>query len=616
MMGKLKLKNKNIDIVSIFYLIKAFIATWALQFLFGMTVRNPLTVAFFVVLCVWMRFVSINRQESEKNPLVKLAACAISLVASGFLVKLSSGRVTESFSSGLFKLLAVAIMALGLWALFYELLQMVYFLAGGDKAAEKVKTVEKKVDTVADKENEFAAKSPADSRFVPGLRIVLISAVICFLCWLPYFLYEYPGIMTADSIVQYEQVIGVNPWSNHHPVIHTLLISFFYNIGMMVTGSANSAIAFYTVAQMIFMSVCAGVVTNTVLTITRRNFHTFLTLAFFALVPFNAVFAVTIWKDVPFAGLVMLLSCKLIGMIGKEKAAITDWCIFIIVTILVSLFRSNAWYAFLVFVPFFIWSFYREWKKALGAALIVIIVVSVIKGPVMNGAGVLQPDFTESLSLPLQQIARVLVDEKEVSKEDMELIEAVIDTTYIKELYAPDFADNIKELVRAGHPEILENNKAKYLGLWVRLFFKHPLEYIFAWYDLEGGYFYPDVAYEVGNIDGIMSNSYGLKSTPLIGGKAFIKAKEIFIKLGSFVPLYGMLWSAGTYFWLLVISTVVTLKKGKEKRRVAISWLMPMATTLTLLIAAPVVDFRYVYGAVMTMPLYVSICGMIISDDK
>ncbi len=65
-----------------------------------------------------------------------------------------------------------------------------------------------------------------------------------------------------------------------------------------------------------------------------------------------------------------------------------------------------------------------------------------------------------------------------------------------------------------------------------------------------------------------------------------------------------------------MISTVVTLKKGKEKRRAAISWLMPMATTLTLLIAAPVVDFRYVYGAVMTMPLYVSICGMIISDDK
>jgi hypothetical protein len=76
-----------------------------------------------------------------------------------------------------------------------------------------------------------------------------------------------------------------------------------------------------------------------------------------------------------------------------------------------------------------------------------------------------------------------------------------------------------------------------------------------------------------------------------------------------------MLWSAGTYFWLFVISTVVALK-GNDKKRVIISWLMPIAITLTLLIAAPVVDFRYAYGSVMTMPLYVSICGMIIREDK
>ncbi len=609
------MKTKNTDISNIFYLIKAFIATWALQFLLGMTVRNPLTVVFFLVLCVWMKVQASCKQSHEQKAYVKWIIIVVSVLASAATTKLAAGRVTQSFNSGLFKMLAMGIMAMGLWALYFEILKTVIWLIKAP--AKKDMSVSSVIRDffVQKKEAGEMTGGGASGRMIPGIKVVLVSAFICFLCHLPYFLYEYPGIMTADSIVQYEQIIGVKPLSNHHPVIHTFLIGLFYNIGMAVTGNANTAIAFYTVFQMVFMSLCAGVVVNTVLSITKKNFAAVLTLLFFALVPFNAVFAVTIWKDVPFAGLIMLMSCKLIDMVGKEENTLIDWSMVALLAILVSPFRSNAWYAFLVFVPFLIWCFFREWKKALCASLFAIVVVALIKGPVMNGAGVIQPDFTESLSLPLQQIARVLVDEKEVSSNDMELIEAVIDTTYIKELYAPDFADNIKELVRAGHPEVLEENKSDYLGLWIRLFFKHPIEYVRAWYDLEGGYIYPDVNYEVGNIDGIMSNSYGLTSTPLIGGKVVIKTKEILIKLGNFVPLYGMLWSAGTYFWLLVISTVVALK-GNDKKRVIISWLMPIAITLTLLIAAPVVDFRYAYGSVMTMPLYVSICGMIIREDK
>ncbi len=51
------------------------------------------------------------------------------------------------------------------------------------------------------------------------------------LCWLPYFLYQYPGIMTPDSVNQFEQVLGLIPYSNHHPWVHTLLIGLIYHIG-------------------------------------------------------------------------------------------------------------------------------------------------------------------------------------------------------------------------------------------------------------------------------------------------------------------------------------------------------------------------------------------------
>ncbi|WP_408069987.1 DUF6020 family protein [Butyrivibrio sp. JL13D10] len=571
-------------------ILTAFICTWGLQLLFGMSVRNPLTLVFFAV------FYYIGKRTGAFRPdRLSLAALAMAAALSACLTYLLGKRAVAGFDSSMFKLLGNLIIFVGL---FVAVLEVLLCFINLNKADGK--------NTESEKYIKIKALDMSDG------VVFVASTVICFLCWLPYFLYEYPGIMTADSIVQYEQIIGINPLSNHHPVIHTIAIGFFYNIGLKLTGDVNRAIGFYTVAQMVFLSVCCGRVTVQVKRVLKNNPAFLFATVFFALVPFNAVFAVTIWKDVPFAGIMMLMGCRLCEMLGKKRVAGTDYIILTILSVLMSLFRSNGWYAFLLCAPFLIWAFGKDTVKILLSVAGAIIVTVIVKGPVMNAAGIIQPDFTESLSLPVQQVARVLVDDKEVAENDMELIKSAIDTTYIHELYAADFADNIKELVRAGHPEIIENNKGTYLGLWMRLGAKYPLEYLKAWFDLEGGYVYPDISYEVGNIDGIMGNDYGLVSTPRIGGVAVVKGKEILIKLGSFVPLYGMLWCAGAYTWIAVAAMVLIICKDRKWLPFAI---LQAALICTLLIAAPVVDFRYEYGITMLMPLTVSICVMIMMHD-
>ena len=213
--------------------------------------------------------------------------------------------------------------------------------------------------------------------------------------------------------------------------------------------------------------------------------------------------------------------------------------------------------------------------------------------------GIPGPDFTESLSVPLQQVARVQVNDRPVDSEDLAMIDNVIDRTYIHELYAPDFADNIKELVRAGHPEILEGHKSEYFGLWLRLGLKYPGDYIAAWYDLAGGYIYTNVNYKVGDVDGIMPNVHDLQWSPIIGGK-FIKVKEILIKLQDFMPIYGILFTVAIYTWALGLSFIYAVS---HKKSVLLQTLMLLIMG-TLLIAAPVVDFRYAYAMVMTWPLW------------
>ncbi len=616
----LKIRQGNILKASLI----AFFICWALQLMTGMTVRNPLTVVFF--LCGFFAEKWCPDFSDKKKQII---AKVLSVLVSAGVTATTFGRAAAEFDNKVFKILTGFIIFTGVFILsdliFRMILARLYM--------GKVDSVKKRgdlVDAGVETGDRSIVKWPG---IKVGMRILFIgTAIICFLCWLPYFLYEYPGIMTADSLVQYEQIIGIRPYSNHHPIVHTLCIAFFYKIGFLLTGDPNKSIAIYTVAQMVFMSLCCAEVVCTVQRMVTKNVSseygedkqrisvlTVLSMAFFALVPFNAVFAVTIWKDVPFAGFTMLLVCCTYDMIANtnSEVAISPGLIirFILLSLAFCLFRSNALYAYVLAFIFFLIYFWRT-QKAVPAAMIAVIVISLfIKGPLMNGAGIEQADFIESLSVPLQMTGRVLVNDREIPDEDMALIDAVIDRTYIHELYAPDFADNMKELVRAGHPEVIEQNKGEYLGLWLRLMIRYPGDYLAGWFDVVGGYIYPDVAYDVGNIDGVMGNDLGLTSTPLIGGKVVIKLKEIFIKLGSFVPIYGMLWCVGAYTWLLVVSLILTIKCRRYSSHQIIT-VIPLALIATLCIAAPLVDFRYAYGVVMTMPIYAALCVIIVTEKK
>ncbi len=503
-------------------------------------------------------------------------------------------RITAGFDSKLFKLMSIAIVLCGMVCTCYILVGFVISVFSGQKRNDALQQVRKM----------FLNTKPSFT----GIRAVLIIASLCFACWFPYFLYEYPGIMTADSLVQYAEFFGVEPVSNHHPIVHTLLIKFFCDIATSFHKDHQIGIALYTLFQMIFMAICCGVL---VTHIRSRKLQIFATM-FYALVPFNGVFVVTVWKDIIFAGITMLLLCCVIDLRESYSKGSSDegecsdnrttlmWFTFAVLGILFALFRSNAWYAFIVWTPFLLITFKKDIKRAACAALIVLVSVVIIKGPVMRNAGVAQPDMVESLAVPVQQAARMLVDDKNLEPKDQELIDKVIDTTYIKELYAPDFADNIKELVRAGHPEEIENNKSEYFRMYLRMNASNPGESIKAWYDLNGGYINPDVSYRVGDMDGIMGNEFGLFWDPIIGGKIVVKLREIGMKLGDFVPLYGLLWSIGTYTWLLVIATGICI----YKRQGILCKLLLLMQVGTLVIAAPMVDFRYGYSIVMTMPLW------------
>lgn len=594
---------------SLLYLTESFFTTWALMKAGRMEPGNILTGAFFLL--TFFLYCHIHNRLDERPFLQtrasRVTALLLSVIFTVFYMIVDYDYYIETLTNRLFKLIILTAVFLGFTVLFYQLLLLLFSYTGSKDALKKLLFDS---DDYAGT-NTFSSLSRIKNFY--RSHTALCSFFLCLLCWFPYFLYQYPGIMTPDSINQFEQVLGLIPYSNHHPLAHTMLIKLFYHIGLLFTNSKVIALSFYTVFQMCFMAFSVSFFIETLKQYHIRPLISFLITLFYALVPYHAVFSVTLWKDILFAGSLLLFTCCLLRF--TRRITVPDQFFFFLSGIMLCLFRTNGWYGFLLCVPFLLFHFRKNAKKVFPVLAGILLTAVIIKYPVMNAAHVIQPDLIESLSIPTQQIASVICNDRPLTDEELTLIEEVIDLTYIKELYNPTFADNMKELVRAGDQEYLASHKGDYLKLWIQLGLKYPGDYLTAYVNQTYGYFYPDSFYLVAEAEGISGTSLGVSHTPLIGGPVVVKTKEIAIKLGSMVPIYSLLWSMGVIFWIFLFCIGNAFVR-KEKAKL-IYYLPSFALYLTVMIATPVAtEFRYVYFMVFSLPLYLMTALLILPKES
>ena len=122
---------------------------------------------------------------------------------------------------------------------------------------------------------------------------------------------------------------------------------------------------------------------------------------------------------------------------------------------------------------------------------------------------------------------------------------------------------------------------------------RYPGDYLTAYVNQTYGYWYPDSFYLVAEAEGVSATDLGVSHTPLDRRPLVIKTKEIAIKLGSMVPIYGTLWSMGVACWVLLFSISVSVIRRDYHK--LICYLPGVALLLSVLAATPVAtEFRYV----------------------
>lgn len=572
--------------------IGAFLAAWVSVRACGLStfhVFSGLLFLFYMLLgkqfLQWERAVYASRKHKVTSAILSCFFTLLYLCA-------DYSNLLQGLSSRLFQAGYVCISAIGLFLLFYALLLSFFLWL-------------EKASFFYDYENISNTQKVKCKLYN---NLFSFSFIFCFVCWLPYLITNYPGVMTVDSLNQYGQIIGELPMSNHHPWTHTQLIRLFYETGMLFTDDAIFGLGLYTLFQMLVMASIFAYLMDTLRLLHVKQNICFLILAFYALLPYNGIYMVTMWKDILFSGMTLLFSTVLFRFLMHSlhtsfPVTFRTKLVYIISGICMCLFRSNGFYAFLLTLPLLFFCFRKEWKLQLLLNALILLTVLTVKGPVLSSQNVASGDFVESLSIPIQLTARVYADEEPVSEADNEMWNRIMDTSKIPETYQSFCSDHMKNLIRQGNQDYLVTHKTDYLKLWLRFGLEHPGAYLRGYIDATKGYWYPDIPNVIGSDERIAQNPYGLSARPLLHNPLTIKIKEILFKLPDMIPVYGLLFSLGAMFWLsMTLAGGCILNSGKK---LLIVFLPNAAIMATLFLATPVNnEFRYAYSLLLTVPLF------------
>ena len=150
--------------------------------------------------------------------------------------------------------------------------------------------------------------------------------------------------------------------------------------------------------------------------------------------------------------------------------------------------------------------------------------------------------------------------------------------------------------------DVFDQDPVKYLKSWAKIGIKHPVSYVEAFLLQCYGYWYPDVSYWIVHND-IEDNELGLEMREERNNARF-ELSMLTRDISQQRPT-AILYSLGLMVWLMMIAAVLLWLKGQGKLAspvfiLAGLWLTTMASPVYC-------EYRYMYGFVVCVPLFLGL---------
>lgn len=441
----------------------------------------------------------------------------------------------------------------------------------------------------------------------------IFSLIFILLCWLIYLIAFYPGILSPDPSYQILQYFGIdNKYSyysilidksviltNHHPVIHTLLLGSCIKIGIKLFNSFNTGLFIYTLIQTFILAATLSYTIKFMKEINVNEKYRKLCLFIYALVPVFPLYALSPVKDVIFGCLIILYVISLYKFIkNKCSMKVKDIVREIILIILIILFRNNGFHVVLLSFPFLFLTSKKNLKKYLLIFLVVISFYFSYNKVILPHFKITNGSIREMLSVPFQQTARYVKEHKnEVTKSEKKAIDKILDYDTIDKRYNPKLADPVKNKFNRYYTN---NDLKNYFKVWFLELKKHPITYIEATINNTYGYFYPvETNWYVYIVPKKIVNDFGFNYSfnSLYILRYVLSAIALVF---PYIPFIGLFVNIGFNTWILLFMLSYLLYKKNYK---SIIYILPSLILLLVCFVSPAnTYFRYALPNIFLMP--------------
>lgn len=461
-----------------------------------------------------------------------------------------------------------------------------------------------------------------------GARWVLLLSVIVFLGWIPYMVIYWPGFIFGDSLSSLSQAMGWTVLSNHHPVAYTIYLKCWLKFAGVLGLDSTVGVGLSSIFQSVLMSLSFGLLARWV--VVRGGIRPVAGIAIalvFSMTPYIATYGIALWKDPLFSSAVVVLSMCLADYVWSkgEIAEKRSWIALLLASSLVMVFfRNNGVYILLgalaLLVIFLIAKSRLRYAKGscrvIGCIAAVLLVFGIVTGPVYSFGGVASSEASESVGIPLNQMARVVAIDGEMPESDREYMNSIYPLEEYKLTYTPCCTDNLKWA-----PDF--NNSALSEGLWghwASMLIRNPNAYFQAWELQTYGFW----AVNPGNSDRLWSGnisagapqnasaayvdqlvSYGIEPNPAALDESW----------NEMLPMDSWSIPISWLFWAVLYLSIWLLAAGKGR------WVFALIPSIilvaTLAIASPIYYWpRYGVALQFLIPMYALIFFLLLGKKK
>lgn len=416
---------------------------------------------------------------------------------------------------------------------------------------------------------------------------------------LGFLLARWPGILTRDSITTVSQIV-YSSYDNVMPFYHTQLVGLFVKLGLALTGNINTGVALFHGFQILLLAAVFG---YTVMTLYQIGVPVpGLGLVFFAygMLPYNIVYSVTLWKDVPFGASVLLLATALYRLL-KKVGGCRKWDIaaFTLGALGLALMRTNGYLTLLVVSILLAVLLKKEGKRLICLLLAVLAVTWVLLNPLLALMQVPGSDPVEVFAVPMQQIARVAANDRALTQQQEALLSEIFWMDKLGAVYDPQTVDPVKyEAFRYDQVDHIRQNAGQYAKLYLSLGLRYPGDYLKAWVDEARGYWNSGYRYWIYTLE-TEENILGISTAA--GTNLIARLYAAWFRMAEKPTALQGLYSIGLRVWILAACCLVC---RLQKRKQWLTALPALVLTAGLWLGTPVyAEFRYAYPMVLSSPL-------------